>query len=450
MTLNRMLKKAGGTKTPTSISREVNDMLGLIMQKNKFFSHIYPQADGEPSYAVASDAAIKKFRASSFPKKVISLFTGGGGLDIGLEAVGFEVAACVDINKPSWQTIAANTNWPIYKDNDGDLFNITTDALLKFAKLERGEAALVVGGAPCQPFSNMGKKLGAQSHDGRLFREFVRIVDEARPRGFIFENVQGMSQSKHHEVFNYFQKVFERCGYTLCTSVLNSADYGVPQLRKRLFVLGVRGVSSVHIPLMTHSNDTTLTTKGSQLIYPDLPWSIEEHVSVGEAFRAIPKLRFKQPDCLRMNVGDTIKDRMALIKQGENFHVLPMNMRPRCWKNGKHQGADTFGRLRLDMPSVTIRTAAYNPTKGRYIHPRENRGLNTVEMAALQGFPSHWKFHGPLVAVGRQIGNAVPPPLAEHIGTIMAAHLVQSIEGFDGSTKQLRSRPELPADAVPA
>ena len=113
---------------------------------------------------------------------------------------------------------------------------------------------------------------------------------------------------------------------------------------------------------------------------------------------------------------------MKLIEQGQNFKVLPFDMRPNCWKNGKHQGADTFGRLVADYPSVTIRTAAYNPAKGRYIHPFENRGLSTIEMAMLQDFPLEWIFrcHGreqvTLVSGGRQIGNAVPPGLAKALG----------------------------------
>jgi DNA (cytosine-5)-methyltransferase 1 len=123
-----------------------------------------------------------------------------------------------------------------------------------------------------------------------------------------------------------------------------------------------------------------------------------------------------------MNVADFVVDRMKLIKQGQNFKALPMEMRPNCWKNGKHQGNDTFGRLIADLPSVTIRTAAYNPAKGMYIHPFENRGLSTIEMAALQSFPFDWYFKSKgrekvtLVSGGKQIGNAVPPVLAQVLG----------------------------------
>jgi DNA (cytosine-5)-methyltransferase 1 len=126
----------------------------------------------------------------------------------------------------------------------------------------------------------------------------------------------------------------------------------------------------------------------------------------------------ERADFAVMNISDVVRDRMTYISPGENFHVLPMDKRPNCWKNGKHQGTDTFGRLKLNEPSVTIRTAAYNPMKGKYIHPIEDRGLSTHEMAAIQGFPCSWVFKCEkrekitLVVSGKQIGNAVPPRLA--------------------------------------
>jgi DNA (cytosine-5)-methyltransferase 1 len=106
-----------------------------------------------------------------------------------------------------------------------------------------------------------------------------------------------------------------------------------------------------------------------------------------------------------------------------------MELRPDCWKNGKHQGNDTFGRMQADLPACTVRTAAYNPTKGRYIHPFENRGLNTVELAALQTFPPDWVFRCKagkrvtLVSGGRQIGNAVPPLLGQALGRAILKQL---------------------------
>ena len=123
-----------------------------------------------------------------------------------------------------------------------------------------------------------------------------------------------------------------------------------------------------------------------------------------------------------MGVSAPVEERMNYVGVGQNFKVVPAELLPNCWKSGKHVGSDTFGRLNPAEPSVTIRTAGYNPSKGRYIHPYENRGLDTIEMAKLQAFPSDWYFHChdrkkvTLVSAGRQIGNAVPPPLAQMLG----------------------------------
>ena len=155
------------------------------------------------------------------------------------------------------------------------------------------------------------------------------------------------------------------------------------------------------------------------------PW-----VTVAEAFASIPPGHRNRSDYALMNISPVVRQRMSCLQQGENFKALPMDMRPNCWKNGKHQGQDTFGRLRADRPSVTVRTAAYNPAKGMYIHPFENRGLSSHEMAALQSFPADWIFRCKgsdkvtLVSVGKQIGNAVPPLTARAVGLALKAGIL--------------------------
>lgn len=395
-----------------------------LVATTEHFKFIAPAIRGKHKVAAVNGNAIGGIKNK--PNKVISLFSGAGGLDIGLHQAGFDVAACVEYDKDCWETIKRNTKWPVYTEEGGNLFNIKTSKMLEFAGIQEGEAALVVGGAPCQPFSSMGKKLGTKTEDGRLFKEFVRVVKDAKPKAFIFENVQGMNQNKHAEVLNYFHDVFGKLGYKLSVSVLNAADYGVPQQRKRLIVLGVRGSKDVFFPLPTHSADHARFTEEYANLGIKLPWQIKPHLTVAQTFEKIPQSRYTADDCKSLHVGDVVKERMRYIKAGQNFKVLPDKLLPECWRSGKHQGADTFGRLRPDHPSVTIRTGAYNPSKGRYIHPYEDRGLNTVEMAAIQSFPNRWRFYGSLVSVGRQIGNAVPPPLGKKLGEVVAGHLLET------------------------
>lgn len=354
--------------------------------------------------------------------KVISLFTGAGGMEIGLEAAGYETAICVEIDPDSRETLRENREqWVLFEDGQGrtpgDIRAIRPEELLLKANLKRGEAALVTGGAPCQPFSNMGKKLGkADPKNGDLFLDFVKIVLGTQPQGFIFENVAGIAQGRHNQIVEYMSSQFAGSGYSVAFEVLNAADYGVPQQRKRFIMLGRKG-SAPAFPLPTHTANGRMPDNFA----PSSTAETERWRSVGEALAAIPAQNLKRSDCIGMRHANYMVERMSMIPQGRNFKVLPMEMRPKCWQTGRHQGHDTFGRMESDKPAPTIRTAGYNPTKGKYIHPFENRGINTAEMAALQSFPPEWKFmtasgRPSIVSVGRQIGNAVPPKFAAALG----------------------------------
>ena len=345
---------------------------------------------------------------------------------MGLEGAGFRVAACVEIDEDCRSTLALNRpSWRAERKH-GDVTRLGAEGILSVARMAPGEAALVTGGAPCQPFSLMGKQEGTACDDGNLFLHFMRVVRELEPTGFVFENVQGM-QSRHRPVVAAIVAAGERAGYRVSARVLNAADYGVPQRRKRLIVLGLRRCRATPYPAFpwpTHAENPgefvgRYAERGFEVPRP-LPW-----VTVSECFGGIAPEEFGREDCKCMGVSPLMRERISHIRPGtrDNFKVLPDDLKPACWRTGKHQGNDTFGRLAMDAPAVTIRTCGYHPMKGRYIHPVEGRGLNTVEMARLQGFPPAWRFHGGLISVGRQIGNAVPPPLAQAIGRVMACQM---------------------------
>jgi DNA (cytosine-5)-methyltransferase 1 len=367
---------------------------------------------------------------------VISLFTGAGGLDIGLEDAGFETAVCVEIDEHCRETLRVNTDWPIFEKTNGEgraagnIREIGADELLAFADLEKGEPALVAGGAPCQPFSNIGKRNGRDDpKNGDLFLEFVRIVRGTKPKAFLFENVAGITQSRHEEVINYMTEKFEGLGYSITWNNLNAADYGVPQKRIRFFLVGILGSEEPAFPLPTHYESKKRWHEFISNLDRDPEYLPLEWKSVAEAFKRIPDDFKDRPDYVQMNHTERVRKRMEYVGPGENFKVVPDEHLPNCWTNGKHQGQDTFGRMEWDEPSNTIRTAAYNPSKGKYIHPEENRGLNSYEMKVLQGFDPDWELKladregMTLKSAGNQIGNAVPPPLAEAIGRALAIQL---------------------------
>ena len=339
---------------------------------------------------------------------VISLFSGAGGLDIGLENAGFDTRLAIEIDADCRATILRNRpHWNPSNVHDGDITKFSAAELLQLSGLRRGEVDLIAGGPPCQSFSNMGKRGGFGDDRGQLVRTYFEMVLAIRPKAFVFENVQGLLQ--HPDVISYIERQLEG-RYAVEMRLINAADFGVPQLRKRVVIIGALGNQKVCFPAPTHAEaDSLLGLR---------PW-----VTVRDALQSIPIERLKAPDNMHMQHADHMVERMRMIKPGQNFHSLPMRMRPDCWRNGKHQGADTFGRLEWDRPSVTIRTCGYNPTKGRYIHPSKHRGLSTLEMAALQSFPTDYEFVGKIGSVGRQIGNAVPPRLGEAIGHAIARHL---------------------------
>lgn len=380
-------------------------------------------------------------------KTVISLFSGSGGIDIGLEQAGFKTLVCVDNatdcrvtlkhNRPEWvifDSTEKEVNGEIIQREPGNIREIDPEELLAAAEKKKGEVTLVVGGAPCQPFSNIGKKQGKDDErNGDLFLEFVRMVRGIEPQAFIFENVAGITQKRHSEVIDYMKEKFKGMDYGISHTILNAANYGVPQRRERFFLIGIKNVEKPAFPLPTHFKDLrswSVFTKDFDVKPGHVP---EDWVTVDDTFKALPRNYKKRNDYAVMNISDVVLERMKHVKQGQNFKVLPMNMRPNCWKNGKHLGSDTFGRLIADLPSVTIRTAAYNPSKGRYIHPHEDRGLNTIEMAAIQGYPYEWTFKSlgrervTLVSAGKQIGNAVPPPLAKVLGLAIRKQMEQAV-----------------------
>ncbi|MBP6964995.1 MAG: DNA cytosine methyltransferase [Armatimonadetes bacterium] len=364
-----------------------------------------------------------------FPQnKVLSLFSGAGGLDLGLEMAGFDTVACVEIDPDCRATLAHNRpHWALAsgcgESVKGDIRAITPEHLLEVGGLEIGEPALVVGGPPCQPFSNIGKKEGeADSVNGTLYADFLRVVAGCLPKALIFENVEGFSHGRNQRILGKMTGELKSLGYSLSSMTVNAADYGVPQQRRRFIILGYRGDRMPAFPYPLNFPDERAhavfaSRVGCRKPGPFTPW-----VTVRDALRESSEWDRSRRDYCLMNISEAVRERMTRIGIGENFKVLPHDMRPECWRSGKHQGHDTFGRMRLDRPAVTIRTAAYNPAKGMYIHPLEDRGLSTHEMAVFQSFPPEWEFvcHGrervTLVGAGRQIGNAVPPLLGRALG----------------------------------
>lgn len=323
---------------------------------------------------------------------VIDLFAGCGGMSVGLKKAGFQNLLAVEWDASCCETFKANISRRVLQ--------------CAIQEVETFPACdLLVGGPPCQGFSNLGERV---PNDPRrqLWRHFLRAVRDARPLIFVMENVPPLLKSaEYQEIYKEGRKL----GYEIEGRILNAADYGTSQQRKRGFVIGSR-IGSPVFPKPTHRDPDKAPTFESRKLPP---WK-----TVRDAIGDLPVV----PDGKNWHIGrnptQMSLNRYRCVPPGGNRWDLPRELMPECWKKKTKGGTDLFGRLWWDRPSVTIRTEFYKPEKGRYLHPVQHRPITHKEAARLQGFDDDFAFVGKKIEVGVQIGNAVPPPLAYQIGLV--------------------------------
>lgn len=335
---------------------------------------------------------------------VIELFAGCGGMALGFARAGYRTVLAAEWDASACGSLRANVTRRVA--------NCAVQEIDGFPA-----ADVVAGGPPCQGFSNLGERVPFDPRN-QLWRHFLRAVEQARPRAFVMENVPPLLASAE---FAEIRRAAGRLGYRLSGRVLNAADYGVPQTRKRAIVIGLRGERDPTFPEPTHAAPGTSSGRGPPLP----PWR-----TVREAFSGLAG----DPDGGNWHIGRNPTPmslrRYACIPPGGNRWDLPPDLMPDCWRRKLQGGTDLFGRLWWDRPSVTIRTEFYKPEKGRYLHPERDRPITHREAARLQGFPDDFEFVGTRIEVGVQIGNACPPPLAEalarHVATLWGARARRS------------------------
>lgn len=357
---------------------------------------------------------------------VVSLFSGAGGLDLAVERADAEplasgdpgncllrVSVATDYNDPALQTLKANLHEAATLT--GDIRQVPTQQILDTAGLRVEEPILVVGGPPCTPFSKSGfwleQKRESRDPNASLLDEYVRVVREARPEAFILENVQGLTYKTHKAQFDRLLKGLAELGYNPQWKVLLAADYGVPQLRRRVFVVGRRDGGEFKFPEPTHSGWSERDRKIDTTKIP--------HVTAGQAFADLPRL---VPTSLDEIVDGQYGELAAEIPPGQNY----------LWHTERYDGRNHFEwrsrywtfLLRLDpnRPSTTLQ-AQPGPWVGpfhwknvRTITGEERaRRLRVNEMLRLMSFPDDFKINGTRSDVQRQLGNAVPLELGKAV-----------------------------------
>ena len=366
---------------------------------------------------------------------VVSLFSGCGGLDLGLEAAGYRSAVTLEMDRTCCETLRANRRWPVI---EGDIHEIRSDQILEAAGLGVGEVDLLVGGPPCQPFSKSA--YWAQGDTKRLddpradtLTAYLRVLRDIQPRAFLLENVQGLAYKNKDEglqlLLSVTEAINEEIGtdYRINRKVIQAADYGVPQLRERVILVGARDGSSFGFPAPLFVD--------LEKVRPSLQGLLAGHRT---AWDALGDLAEPEED---LTVGGKWADLLPSIPEGHNY----------LWHTDRQGGQNLFGwrtrywsfllKLAKSRPSWTIQAQP-----GSAIGPFHwnSRKLSVRESCRLQTIPDDYRIVGGRTAAQRQLGNAVPSLMAEVLGRAIRKQLLRDVSMEDDPLRLL------PPDRSPA
>lgn len=319
--------------------------------------------------------------------KVIDLFAGCGGFSTGFMQAGFQVTHAVEFDKQIATTYAKNHPYTslivddIKNVDDSDVF-------------QKGMADIIIGGPPCQGFSMAGARIRDGFIDdprNYLFKHYFNIVLRVMPKVFIMENVKGIRTMQKGEIFKEIIHLFENIGYDVQYRIFKASDYGVPQTRERMIIVGCKHkwnfeeiINSVRTRLKFNTHTVWETISDLEKLPIDGTAIIKNHTAT--------------------NHNGLATQRMSKVKNGKNFTSLDENIK------SVHSGS--YGRLEKDKLAPTITTRFDTPSGGRFIHPTLSRTLTPREAARLQSFPDEFEFLGTKTSICKQIGNAVPPKVA--------------------------------------
>lgn len=341
--------------------------------------------------------------------RIIDCFCGAGGLSLGFEQAGFDVVYAFDLDKTAIETYKHNAHLHHGQAFVRDIYNVSKSSIEADLGHELGQIDVVIGGPPCQGFS-VQRRGDDNDPRNQLVLEYVRLLKEIQPRFFIMENVGGILS---HRGAPYIRALFENmeaAGYYIQQKKLVASDYGVPQDRTRVIIVGelTNGEKSAFsYPLPVEGKKATVRDAISDLMH------------VGD--NAVPNHKSDKLSPINLR-------RIQAIKEGQGRDSLPEELQLNCQKKNKdHRHLDTYGRMAWDLPSPTITARFDSFSRGRFGHPELDRTITLREGARLQSFPDDFVFLGTKVEVARQIGNAVPPILARCIAD-RVSHCLRSVD----------------------
>lgn len=405
---------------------------------------------------------IEQIQTAAHRPTVLDLFSGAGGIALGFRDAGYRIVGGVDFSKPAMATF--ERNFPEAKAMVRDL---RKPDFSDIAALVGGSVDVIVGGPSCQGFSTSGglsKASGRNESDprNRLFLNYIDIVDLLQPSWIVFENVPGLLLYDNGRVALDIVKAFKEIGYRIAPMILLAADFGVPQLRRRLVFVGNRTGSDISFPAATHGDPDLWKNYSLPFAHlsrighgndgralghvtfedacGDLPvvaegGSVDRAAYANDAATDYQRLmRAKSTEVRQHDAADLSKlDRIAAqtLDQGQNWRDLPADVLPERFSKIRRYDATTLlRRLRADRPTYTVTTKFNEATTGAFIHPTQARTLTLREAARLQAFPDDFVFEGSAAQIRQQIGNAVPALLARCLGEAILPAVMQDAFGL--------------------
>lgn len=344
---------------------------------------------------------------------VVSLFSGAMGLDLGLQQAGLTIELSQDIDRAVGKTMVANNHNHII----GDIRTLVEEDpdcsfILNKIRTKKTDLFAVMGGPPCQSFSTAGKRLGVNDPRGSLFMEFAHVVNTLRPRFFVMENVKGLISSRvkpedpsdKTTALDVVLSTFEEIGYTYTYAVLNAVNYGVPQFRERLVIIGSRDKEELFLPVPTHFQ----THQNKAYRWKTLGEAIQDLEPSPGPYTPLSENRLQY---------------LSHIPMGGNWKNLPLALQKEAMGGAFHSGGGKTGfyrRLNYLEPSPTVVTSPVQKSS-MLLHPVSDRPLSVSEYARIQQFPDWWSIEGSVSDQYRQIGNAVPVGLGHAIGQTLVS-----------------------------
>ena len=349
----------------------------------------------------------------------VDLFSGAGGLSLGFAEAGFEIAVAIEANRNAAFTF--QHNHPSALVINANIETLSATELMKESRIKPGQADVLLAGLPCQGFSESNRLTrNLDNKRNLLYRHFFRFLKAFRPKYFVIENVAGMKTLLGGKVIERIMNLARMAGYKADWRELNAAEFGVPQFRRRVFIMGTRLNNGIEFPEVTHGaclkpfvsvheaiSDLPILENGAMLNYG--AYKSKKPLSDYQREMRARNGRNVQGHLVTRN-SDLVLRRYSFIKEGHNWESIPKRlMRNYSTTVDCHTGI--YYRLRNDCPSKVIG----NFRKNMLIHPEQHRGLSIREAARIQSFPDHYEFIGSIGFQQQQVADAVPPLLAKAV-----------------------------------